>query len=36
MWIDPMIVLWTVLEWYAVALIALLCIGALADWWVDP
>jgi hypothetical protein len=32
-WIDPMIIMMTMLEWYAWVIIALLFIGVLADWW---
>lgn len=35
-WVDPLIVLWTVLKWYGLFLVGLMCIATLADWWLDP
>ena len=31
-----MIIMMTMLEWYAWVIIALLFIGVLAEWWLDP
>lgn len=33
-WVDPAIVLWLLLGWYALVVLALFVLGALLDWWV--